>query len=251
MKISIITPCHNSAATLSDTLQSILEQSYADIESIVIDGNSTDGTQEIIKQFEPLFQGRMKWVSESDHGLYDAINKGISLATGDVVGILNSDDFFTSADVLHQVAEHLEDAALDAVYGDVHFVSGNDLSRVTRYYSSKPFRPAFLRFGFMPAHPSFYVRKVVYEKSGPYRTDFRIASDYEMMVRLFRKVGIKSKYLPVDFVTMRTGGLSTRNMMSRWIILKEDVRACRINGIYSNMIFASLKYIYKVFEFRF
>ena len=209
MKVSIITATYNSAATLEDTMKSVLAQSYADIEYIVVDGDSKDGTQDIIRRNEPQFHGRLKWISEKDSGIYDAMNKGIRMATGDVVGILNSDDYFTSPDVIEQMAGAFADSAIDAVYGDIHFIREGQPDKIFRYYSSKPFCPLWLRFGFMPAHPSFYCRREVFDKAGLYKTDYQIGSDYEMMVRLFMVHKIKAKYLPIDFVTMRTGGAST------------------------------------------
>lgn len=214
MKISIITATYNSAQTLGDTMKSVLSQTYQNIEYIVADGASTDGTCNLIRQFAPRFNGRMKWLSENDNGIYDAMNKGIQMATGDVVGILNSDDYFTSDDVIERVARAFSDD-IDAVYGDVHFIHDGHPNKCVRYYSSKPFRPLWLRFGFMPAHPSFYCRRSVYEKAGLYKTDYQIGSDYEMMVRLFMVHHVRAKYIPLDFVTMRTGGTSTRNVKSR------------------------------------
>ena len=250
MKISIITAAYNSAKTLEDTLQSVLGQSYHEIEHIVVDGGSTDGTQDIIKRFVPLYGGRLRWISEKDNGIYDAMNKGLSMATGDVVGILNSDDYFTSPEVVAQVAETMADNALDAVYGDIHFIHDGQPEKCIRYYSSRLFRPFCLRFGFMPAHPSFYCRREIFNRAGLYKTDYKIGSDYEMMVRLFMVHKIKARYMPLDFVTMRTGGASTRNVRSRMQLIKEDIRGCRENGIYTNALMISCKYLYKIFELR-
>ena len=250
MKISIVTATYNSALTLADTIKSVLGQTYHDIEYIVVDGKSTDDTFNIVKQYEPLFNGRLKWVSEKDGGIYDAMNKGFMMATGDVVGILNSDDYFTSNDVIEKVADALNDTNLDAVYGDIHFIRDGAPDKCVRYYSSKPFRPLWLRFGFMPAHPSFYCRREVFNKAGLYKTDYAIGSDYEMMVRLFIKYQIKAKYLPIDFVTMRIGGASTRNVRSRMQLIKDDVRGCRENGVYTNRLMISMKFLYKIFEFK-
>ncbi|MBR3522739.1 MAG: glycosyltransferase [Prevotella sp.] len=250
MKISIITAAYNSAKTLEDTLQSVLSQTYHDIEHIVVDGGSTDGTQDLIKHFEPLYGGRLRWISEKDNGIYDAMNKGLRMATGDVVGILNSDDYFTTPDVVAQVAETMADKTLDAVYGDIHFIRDGQPGKCIRYYSSKLFRPFCLRFGFMPAHPSFYCRREIFSKAGLYKTDYKIGSDYEMMVRLFMVHKIKTRYLPIDFVTMRTGGASTRGMRSRMQLIKEDIRGCRENGVYTNALMISCKFAYKIFGLR-
>ena len=250
VKVSIITVSYNSAKTIGDTMQSVFKQTYSDIEYIVVDGASTDGTQDVIRQNEPLFDGRLKWISEKDGGIYDAMNKGIQMATGDVVGILNSDDYFTSSDVIERMVKAFDDPKVDAVYGDIHFIHDGEPDKCVRYYSSKPFRPLWLRFGYMPAHPSFYCRREVFEKVGLYKTDYKIGSDYEMMVRLFMIHKIRAKYLPIDFVTMRTGGTSTRNVKSRLQLIKDDVRGCRENGIYTNPLMISMKYLYKIFELR-
>ena len=241
---------YNGGSTIVDTMKSVLSQTYHDIEYIVVDGCSTDGTVDRVKEYAPLFDGRMKWVSEKDRGLYDAMNKGIAMSTGDVVGILNSDDFFTANDVIERVAEAFKTSEIDAVYGDIHFVRDGNLNKCVRYYSSKRFHPRWLRYGFMPAHPSFYARREVYQRAGGYKTDYAIGSDYEMMVRLFYRHHIRAKYLPFDFVTMRTGGTSTRNLRSRQQLIKDDVRGCRENGLYTNSALISLKFLYKVFELR-
>jgi len=167
------------------------------------------------------------------------------------VGILNSDDYFTSDDVIERMVVNFDDPNIDAVYGDIHFIHDGEPDKIVRYYSSKPFRPLWLRFGFMPAHPSFYCRRSVYEKAGLYKTDYAIGSDYEMMVRLFMVHKIRTKYLPIDFVTMRTGGASTRNVRSRLQLIRDDVRGCRENGIYTNPLMISIKFLYKIFEMRF
>ena len=251
MKVSIITVAFNSAATIAHCMQSVLDQSYSNIEYIVVDGLSKDNTLNIVREFEPLFAGKMRWISENDNGIYDAMNKGLHMATGDVVGILNSDDFFTDNDIIEKVAQAFTDDKIDAVYGDVHFVRETNLSRCVRYYSSAGFRPWWLRFGIMPAHPSFYARKEVFQKAGLYKTDYKIGGDFEMMVRLFKRFDIKTKYLPMVFVTMRMGGASTKNVGSRLTLLREDTRACRENGVYTHPLLICLKYFYKVLEFRF
>lgn len=248
MKITIITTTYNSAATIKDTFESVLRQTYADYEYLVIDGASEDDTVGIIRQYEPEFKGRMKWISEKDKGIYDAMNKGISLATGDVVGVLNSDDFFTSDDILEAIACAFDGNDTDAVYGDVHFVNADNLKKCVRYYSSRIFRPSLMRFGLMPAHPSFYLKRKRFEEIGLYDTSYKIASDFEFLLRAFCLHGIKAVYVKKDFVTMRTGGASTANMGSRWIIMKEHLRAFRSNRIHTNVFLLSMRYFYKVYE---
>lgn len=250
MKISIITATYNSESTLSDTVSSVLKQTYPDIEYLIIDGASTDGTIDLIDSYEPLFNGKLKWISEKDQGIYDAMNKGLRMATGDVIGILNSDDYFTRIDIIEKIATHFKDEEIDAVYGDIHFIKNGKPNKCTRYYSSERFSPCWLRFGFMPAHPSFYARRSVYQRAGYYKTDYKIGADFEMMVRLFKRYNLRAKYLKMDFVTMRTGGTSTRNINSRLTLLQEDVRACKENGVYTNLLLICIKYLYKVFELR-
>lgn len=161
MKISIITASYNSVSALANAMESVLHQTYTDWEYIVVDGGSTDGIVDLIRRYEPQFGGKLKLTSESDNDIYDAMSKGISRATGDVVGILNSDDYYTSEDVLSVIASALSDNRLDAVYGDIHFIHDGKPNKVVRYYLSRHFRPFWLRFGFMTAHPSFYVRRSV------------------------------------------------------------------------------------------
>ena len=248
--ISIITATFNSAKTLKDTIQSVLRQTNKDFEYLIIDGGSTDETIDIVKSYESEFSGRLKWVSEKDQGIYDAMNKGIKMASGDVVGILNSDDYFTSDDILQTVADAFKCQEIDAIYGDIHFIRDGNPQKCIRYYSSCMFRPFWLRFGFMPAHPSFYCKREVFEKAGLYSLDYKIGADYEMMVRLFKKYRIMSQYINKDFVTMRTGGASNNNVRSRITLINEDVKACKENGVYTNSLFVMLKFMYKIFEFR-
>ncbi len=249
MTISIITATFNSGTTLRDTIESVLSQSFKDIEYIIIDGASKDNTLDIIKEYEPKFEGKMKWISEPDKGLYDAMNKGIEMATGDVIGILNSDDFYSSTDILASVAKEIED--VDAVYGDVHFVNPVNLKKTVRYYSSRIFRPWMMRLGFMPAHPSFYCRRSVYQEYGLFDTSFRIAADFEQLLRLIFINKISIKYLPINFVTMRMGGVSTSGWESHKTIFKEHMRAYKKNNVYSNFFLEGLRYIYKVGEVTF
>lgn len=248
--ISIITATYNSAETINDTIKSVLCQTNKDFEYIIVDGGSTDETIDIVKSYESEFSGRLKWVSEKDKGIYDAMNKGIKMASGDIIGILNSDDYYTSDDILQTIADAFKCQNVDAIYGDIHFIKDGVPDKCVRYYSSRLFSPFWLRFGFMPAHPSFYCKREVFDKSGLYRLDYKIGSDYEMMARLFRKHKISSRYVPKDFVTMRTGGASNSNLQSRLTLIKEDVKACRDNGIYTNELFICLKFLYKIFEFR-
>ncbi|WP_455621156.1 glycosyltransferase family 2 protein [Parabacteroides sp.] len=248
MKVSVITVTWNSAATLRDTLESVLAQTYPDIEHIVVDGGSTDGTMELIRAYEALYVGRLRYISEPDRGIYDAMNKGIGMASGEVVGILNSDDFYTSNDTVERLVDELVGCGVDAVYGDVHFVDDKDLTKCVRYYSSESFRRWKMRFGFMPAHPSFYCRKEVYERFGLFSTSYKVAADFENLLRLIYVGKISIQYVPKDCVTMRTGGASTSGLASHRQILADHVRAYRENQVRSNALLDSLRYIYKVIE---
>jgi glycosyltransferase involved in cell wall biosynthesis len=248
MKISIITATYNSGETLRDTLDSVLSPSYFDYEHIIIDGCSKDNTLDIVKEYEPRYNGRLKWVSEKDKGLYDAMNKGISMATGDVIGILNSDDFYTSKDVLMKIVEKMSDSTLDAVYGDIHFVNPQNINRCVRYYSSKHFKRWKLRFGYMPPHPSFYCRTSVFLQYGSFETCYKTAADYDIIVRFIYKARIQTKYINMDFVTMRIGGASTSGLGSYKVNIKERLIALRNNHIYSNYLFLALSYPSKIFQ---
>lgn len=254
MLISLITPAYNSARTISDTLLSVNGQTYREVEHIIVDGLSTDGTLEVVERVDEgkgaLCPVCRKVVCGKDEGLYDAMNKGIRMAAGEVVGILNSDDFFTAPDVLEKVAEAFEeDETLEAVYGDIHYVYPEDLTKCVRYYSSRVFRCWLMRLGFMPAHPSFYVRRSCYERLGLYKTDYRICADFELLLRYLFVYRIRVRYLPMDFVTMRMGGVSTSGLSACLQIMKEHLRAFRENNIYTNRFILSLRYVYKVLEF--
>lgn len=248
MRVSIITVAYNSGETIEDTIKSVLSQTYPDIEYIIKDGGSTDDTLKICRRYEPLFNGRMKIISESDGGIYDAMNKGIEAATGEVVGLLNSDDFFTSNDIVETIVRSFRENDIDACYGDVHFVSKDNLKHCVRYYSSRPFRRWMMRLGFMPAHPSFYVKREIYDKYGLFDTSYKIAADFDNVLRLIYVNRIKTKYLNKDFVTMRTGGASNANYKSRMQIMRDHLASLKKHGIYSNAFIMSFRYIYKIYE---
>lgn len=248
MKISIITAVFNAEKTIADTIKSILNQSYTDIEYIIVDGGSKDNTVDIIKKYEPDFNGRLRWISERDNGIYDAMNKGIRMATGEVIGILNSDDFFSSDDVVSCINKAFTEHNVDAIYGDIHFVNDNNLNKTVRYYSSRIFNRSLMRLGFMPAHPSFYIRKKCFDKIGLYNTSYRIAADFEFLLRAIFINRIKTQYIAKDFVTMRTGGVSTSGIGSHKRIMKEHLRAFKENNVYTNRLLLSTRYLYKIYE---
>ncbi len=245
MKISIITVCFNSANHIEDAINSVASQDFEDIEHIIVDGGSSDGTVEIL---EKNTSNISRWISEPDEGIYDAMNKGIKMASGDIVGILNSDDFYANHSIISQVAEAFEDAEIDAVYGDLIFVDPDNLNRTVRTYSSAKWNPERFAKGYMPAHPTFFVRKHFYEKYGPFETDYQIAADYEMLIRLLYVNKLRYKYLPMTMVKMRKGGVSSNGIKSNIILNKEIVRACRKHGIKTSALKIYPKYFNKVFE---
>ena len=347
MKISLITVCYNSAAVIRTALESVLRQTWPEVEYWVVDGGSTDGTLEIIREYEPKFGGRMRWVSEPDRGMYDAINKGIRLATGEVVGILNADDVLADDRVLERVAGYCDHgvvamasvktgagragaraghaigisrgespeegaddhgvvsmasvktgvgragaraghamgisrgespeigpddhgvvamasvktgagrAGADVLYGDIRFVAdrrgiGLDALRAeptVRYYSSRHWRPWMLQWGFMPPHPSVYIRRECFERLGDYALDYRIAADYALLVRFLRKARLNCRYVPMCFVDMRVGGMSTKNWRSNLLLNQEIVRGNREAGYFCCLPMLLPKYAFKVWEF--
>ena len=247
VKISLVTPAFNSARTIKSAIESVLAQQGADFEYIVIDGASADSTLSIVKEFEPLFSGRMKTLSEPDRGMYDALNKGVSLATGDVVGILNADDLLENPSTLSLVASSF-DPSIDAVYADVRFVR-DDLLTAVRHYGARHWRPWQLRWGKMPPHPSIYIRRELFERLGPYKTGYEIAADYELAVRYFLKNRIRARYIPATLVKMRMGGKSTRSWRSNLVLNRENVRALRENGYFACFPMMLPKYLFKIWEF--
>ncbi|XOV91141.1 MAG: glycosyltransferase family 2 protein [Bacteroidota bacterium] len=252
MKISIVTVTYNSANTLQGTLDSVNSQTYPNIEHILIDGASTDGTVDLIKKSTARSddsQTGYKWISEPDQGMYDALNKGIAMVSGDIIGILNSDDRFHDETILEQVAQAFEDPEVDAIYGDIRFVQPGNPEKTQRYYSSKHWNPEKFAWGYMPAHPSVYIRKKFYDQLGTFKTDYTIAADYELLIRFLYTHQLRTRYLPLLMVDMLPGGLSNQSWKSRWLLNKEIVRGCRENGIRTNMIKLSFKYFRKVFEY--
>jgi glycosyltransferase involved in cell wall biosynthesis len=246
MKVSIVTVCYNSEATIRDTIESVLAQSYADIEYIIVDGASSDRTMEIVDEYKDHIA---KVVSEPDKGIYDAMNKGIKLATGDVVGILNSDDFYQGDSVIQDVAYQFAVCRdSDLVFGDVVFVAPQNLEKIIRYYRSSHFKPWKLRFGWMPAHPATFIKKRAYELVGPYSTDYKISSDYEMFVRLLLVHKLSFSIIDKVLVRMRTGGMSTAGIRSRLLLNQEIVKACRENRVYTNLFLVLLKIPFKLME---
>ena len=238
MKVSIITACYNSANTLEHTIQSVINQDYPQIEYIVIDGASTDGTQNIILKYHSSIA---KTISEPDRGMYDAMNKGIALATGDVIGILNSDDVYMNSHVVTDLMAQMQKARADVVFADLILVDENNPEHILRYYDSGQFHPSRFQYGWMPAHPTVFVKKRIYDEVGLFKTNYQIAADYEMLIRILAVNKASYAYLPKPVVRMRAGGASTAGLSRNWILNTEIVRACQENGIYSNMAMLLLK----------
>ena len=283
MKISLITACYNSAGTIRTAMDSVLEQKCVDVEYIIVDGGSTDGTVDMIKKFEVRSLERsggevgntfeFKWLSEKDRGMYDAINKGIKMATGDVVGILNADDVLATDDTLARIAaafqpskqttHHsptpslLDSSTIDCVYADIRFVKDGESveelrsAKTVRYCSAARWRPWMFRFAVMVPHPSFYARRECFDRLGDYSLDYRICADFELVLRFLGIAKLRSAYLPECVVLMRMGGASTAGWRSNVEINREDLRALRSHGIWSCLPLIYLKYLFKIWGFVF
>jgi glycosyltransferase len=260
MKVSLITVSYNSASTIADTLKSVQFQTYKDIEYIVVDGNSSDGTIEIVKQFldsaEDAIQGRTegasqdlpgdlsnnlinitsqglvtKFLCERDKGIYDAMNKGLAMANGDIIGVLNSDDFYCSNDVIEEVVRAFQQNNTDCLYGDLNYVDPIDTSKIVRKWRSGSFRKDNFLKGWMPPHPTFFVRKTCYDRFGKFDTQFKSAADYELMLRFLFKESCSAVHLPKVMIHMRAGGVSNVSLKNRIRANREDRLAWKINGL--------------------
>lgn len=248
MKVSIITVTFNSEEFILNSINSVKNQDYKNLQHIIIDGNSTDKTKEILENYSDF----VTWISENDNGIYDAINKGIRLATGDIVGVLNSDDFFTDNHVISRIVTLFEENKnLDSVYSNVQFVAREDVNKVIRSYSSKFFKTWMFKFGFQPAHPTFYAKKDLFERIGYYRTDLEIAGDFELLLRFLKKNNINCRYINDVWVKMRIGGISTSGIDSILKLNNEIVKAHLVNELYTNKILVYSKYLIKWWGFIF
>jgi glycosyltransferase involved in cell wall biosynthesis len=245
MKISVITVCYNSARTLERSLQSVAEQDWSEVEHIVIDGASTDGTEELLENFRSSLA---HLVSEPDQGIYDAMNKGLAHATGDIICFLNADDQYASANVLSKVASMMRERKLDALMGDVGFFNEGNFSRMVRRYRSDRFHPSRLAWGWMPAHPALFLRKEVVQRVGRFKTDYRIAGDFEFIVRTFHGHSLRYRHVPEVLVYMQTGGVSNGGWRAKIRLNQEVLRACRENGLHTNMFKILSKYPSKIME---
>lgn len=228
MKMSIITVCYNSASTIRDTIESVIRQSYSNIEYIIIDGKSKDHTMSIIKEYEANIQ---KIVSEPDNGMYDAINKGIAMSSGDIIGILNADDFYIDDKVIKDVVNQFQELDYEGLYADLVYVDSENTSSVKRYWKSGKYKPGRFTKGWMPPHPTFFLKRSVYQKYGAYNTTFVSAADYELMLRMIHKYKINLGYLDRIIVKMRIGGMSNSSLRNRLRANREDKRAWEINEL--------------------
>lgn len=248
MKISLITPSYNSAATINDTLESVKNQAYPDLEYIIIDGASTDKTLDVIKNYQENL--KIKLISERDRGIYDAMNKGVNLATGEIVGIINADDFYKNKDVLRKINEAFEaHPEIEAIYGDLEFVNPTDLKKIVRFWPAGEYNEKKLANGWTIPHPTLFLRHEVYKKYGSFRTDLPIAGDYEFILRLLKKGGIKTFYLTETLVCMRTGGTSGRNLKQRFKGWRELSLAWRLNNLKKPYFFIFRRVIFKVMQY--
>jgi glycosyltransferase involved in cell wall biosynthesis len=246
MKISIITISYNSAETIEDTIKSVISQTYSNVEYIIIDGASKDGTLEIIKKYGSQVT---ILVSEKDKGIYDAMNKGVERATGDIIGILNSDDFYADNNVLKDVAEKFKTTQCDGLYADLVYVNREYSEKTIRTWSAGEYTPGKFLRGWMPPHPTFFVKKEMYTRFGLYQTGLRSAADYELMLRFIHKHQIKLAYLPRVITKMRTGGQSNVSLRNRIKANLEDRAAWKMNDIKPSWYTLTWKPLSKVIQF--
>lgn len=245
MKVSLITCTYNSEKHLNHCINSVIQQDYQQIEYIIIDGNSSDSTIEIVKEYGDVIQ----LISEPDEGIYDALNKGIKLATGDIIGILHSDDFFSDHQVVSRIVDALNDTKSEIVYADIDFVANTNINKNLRHYSSKFFSPWMFRYGFQPAHPTFYTYRKNFEEYGFYKSDFKIAGDFELLLRFLYKHELSHKYINDTWVKMRLGGASTKGIKSNILLNKEILKACKLNNLHTSFFLIYLKYLVKWMSF--
>lgn len=246
MKVSIITVCYNSEATIEDTLRSVTEQKYTDIEYIVVDGGSSDKTLSIIERYKSKIA---KFVSEKDDGMYFAINKAIALTTGDVVGMLHADDLYPNSGILSRIVKEFESKKTDSVYGDLQYVSRENTGKVVRNWKSGAYNSKLFLKGWMPPHPTFFVKRKCYSQFGVFNTLFTQAADYELMLRFLYKHKISSSYIPDVLVKMRAGGVSNKGFKNRVIANREDRLAWKVNGLKAGNLTLLLKPLSKLRQF--
>ena len=246
MKVSLITVTYNSAQFLEDCIISVINQSYSNIEYIIIDGKSTDTTISIIKKYEHQIY---KWVSETDRGMYDAINKGMEMSSGDIIGILNSDDIFDNKEVISEIVKAFSENNVDSIYGDLEYVDPNNTNKIYRIWKGKPYKRNLFLKGWMPAHPTFYFKRALFEKFGGYENHFYTAADYELMARYLYKNKATSYYLPKLIVKMRRGGQSNSDLRTRFRANRRDYLAMKKNDIPFAFLVSILKPLSKLHQY--
>jgi glycosyltransferase len=246
MKVTLITATYNSQKYLEDCITSVIRQGYKDIEHIIVDGKSSDNTVDIIKKYESHIAW---WVSETDRGMYDAINKGMKMATGDIIGILNSDDMLDSDDVIESIVKAFNEKNVDSIYGDLEYVDPDDTNKIYRIWKGKPYSRNLFRFGWMPAHPTFYFKRVLLEKFGGYESHYYSAADYEFMARYLFKHRISAYYLPKLIVKMRRGGQSNSSLRIRLRANRRDYLAMKKNNIPFAFFVSILKPLSKLHQY--
>ncbi len=245
MKISIITATYNSSATIRDTLESVASQTFENIEHIIVDGLSSDNTLEIVNEYCHV----AKVIAEKDKGIYDAMNKGIKLANGDIIGILNSDDIFASDDIIANIVSAFKkDDTIDAVYGNISYFKTEEPQKIVRYWKSKPYYTTFFEDGNVPPHPTLYVKSNIYQKVGLFNIYFKISADYDLMLRMLKIHQIKSHYINQDIVKMRIGGTSTAGINSLIISFNEVKKSWKVNNLERPYLFLFKRYIMKLIQ---
>lgn len=263
MKVSIITSSFNNRDTIEDAIKSVISQKYENLEYIVVDGGSTDGTVEVINKYvnnpplTPFAKGGgfpesrriTKWVSEPDNGIYHALNKGLKMSTGDIIGFLHADDMYANTMVIDWVVSRIMNCDTDSCYGDLLYVHKKDINKVSRYWRSCFYTDGLFRKGWMPPHPTFFVRRDVYDRHGHFNTDFKIAADYELMLRFLERNKISTHYIPEVLIKMRTGGKSNRSLKNLFIKSSEDYKAWKVNDLNGGLYTILLKNISKLPQF--
>lgn len=245
MKISIITVVFNRCDTISRAISSVQSQTYEDIEHVVIDGCSLDGTVDLIAR---SIRPKDIFISEPDVGIYDALNKGIRLSTGDVIAFLHSDDIYPHSKVIENIMSCMMTDQFDVIYGDAAFFSPSNIWRDLRYYKSRSFTKKMLSWGWMPAHPAIFIKKNIYDKYGFFKIDYKIAADYDYLCRIISDTSLKIKYIPDVLVRMQMGGVSTSSLKNTILLNAEVLRACRENAINTNLLKLLSKYPLKLLE---
>ncbi len=246
MKVSIITAALNNHSTIEDTIQSVLTQKYENVEYIIVDGGSSDGTVKIVQKYQDKIA---KWTSESDKGIYHALNKGLKMSTGDIIGFLHADDVYAHSMVIDWVVSRIMNCNTDSCYGDLQYVHKKDINKTIRYWKSCYYTEGIFRKGWMPPHPTFFVKREVFDKYGHFNTDFKIAADYEYMLRVLERNKITTHYIPEVLVKMRTGGKSNRSLKNLLIKSSEDYKAWKVNDLNGGLYTILLKNISKLPQF--